>query len=139
MNHLLHVSNGLRSALIGDKQIITQVKAAYQHSLEQKNQGSLLERAFQAVFRSHKRIAIESLYQRGSTSTAYSSLKMVNEYFGKEEAKDLSILIVGAGEIAEDILKYLPKFHFRDAFLSNRTFEKASRLTSRRAIFHLLM
>ena len=129
-NHLLHVSNGLRSAVIGDKQIMTQVKAAYQHSLKQKNQGSLLERAFQAVFRSHKRIATESLYQRGSTSTAYSSLKMVTDYFGKETTENLSMLIVGAGEVAGDILKYLPKFNFRDIYISNRTAEKAIALAN---------
>lgn len=134
VNHLLHVANGLRSAVIGDKQIITQIKEAYQQALQQKNQGSLLERAFQSVFRSHKRVYAESLYKQGSTSTAYSSLKMVEEFFGKEEVKNLSILIIGAGEIAEDVLKYLSKFHFWNAFIANRTSEKASRLAERYGI-----
>ncbi len=131
INHLLYVANGLRSAVIGDKQIITQVKQAYQQSLREKNQGSLLERAFQAVFRSHKRISNESLYQRGSTSTAYSSLKIAESYFGKKETEDCSLLIIGAGEIAEDLLQYLPKFRFRETFIANRTAEKADRLAQR--------
>lgn len=131
VNHLLHVANGLRSAVIGDKQIITQVKEAYQQALAKKNQGSLLERAFQAVFRSHKRIATESLYQRGSTSTAYSSLKMIATYFGKKEIQKRTLLIVGAGEIAEDVLKYARKFNFWEIFIANRTFEKAQKLASR--------
>ncbi|MEM6831369.1 MAG: hypothetical protein AAF551_12715, partial [Bacteroidota bacterium] len=61
VHHLLHVANGLRSAVIGDKQIIHQVKSSYLDALNQGNQGSLLERAFQAVFRSHKRVSSESL------------------------------------------------------------------------------
>ncbi|MEO1254475.1 MAG: glutamyl-tRNA reductase, partial [Bacteroidota bacterium] len=127
-NHLLHVANGLKSATVGDKQIITQVKQAYQEAIKQKNQGSLLERAFQAVFRSHKRITNESLYKQGSTSTAYSSLKMVESYFGKEEIKHKSVLIIGAGEIAQDLLMYLPKCQFWNVFIANRTAEKANKL-----------
>lgn len=128
VNHLLHVANGLRSAVVGDKQIINQVKGAYLQALEQNNQGSLLERAFQAVFRSHKRIQSESHYQRGSTSTAYSALKTIEEDFGKGQVKNLKLLIVGAGEIAEDILTYLPKFQFGETYIANRTHEKAARL-----------
>ncbi|MEL7004588.1 MAG: hypothetical protein AAFN93_17910, partial [Bacteroidota bacterium] len=128
VNHLLRVANGLRSAVVGDKQIIHQVKVAYLDALRQKNQGSLLERAFQAVFRSHKRIHRESLYQQGSTSTAYSSLKLIEDFFGKEDIKNRSLLIVGAGEIAEDLLKYLPKFKFSKKSISNRTASKARKL-----------
>ena len=128
VNHLLHVANGLRSAVIGDKQIIQQVKESYLTALAQKNQGSLLERAFQAVFRSHKRVSKESLYRHGSTSTAYSSLKMIEAHFGKEALPHLKVLIIGAGEIAEDVLKYLPKFRFSQTFISNRTAQKATRL-----------
>ena len=128
VNHLLHVANGLRSAVIGDKQIIQQVKASYLTALAQKNQGSLLERAFQAVFRSHKRVSKESLYRQGSTSTAYSSLKMIEAYFGKENTQHLKVLVVGAGEIAEDVLKYLPNFSFAQTFISNRTAQKATQL-----------
>jgi len=134
VNHLLQVANGLRSAVVGDKQIINQVKESYHETLKNGYQGSLLERAFQAVFRSHKRIATESLYRRGSTSTAYSSLKLIEDYFGKKEMNELKVLIVGAGEIAEDILKYLPKFNFSRTLISNRTAIKADRLSKQYGI-----
>ncbi len=129
--HLLHVANGLRSAVIGDKQIINQVKESYQRALSTGNQGSLLERAFQAVFRSHKRIATESLYQYGSTSTAYSSLKMAASYCKMENIDKPAILMLGAGEVAEDMLKYLSKFSFGEVAIANRTAEKAYRLSKR--------
>lgn len=126
--HLLNVANGLKSAVIGDKQIIQQVKASYQQALAQSQQGSLLERAFQAVFRSHKRVSKESLYRQGSTSTAYSALKMIEAHVGKAMCAHLKVLIVGAGEIAEDLLKYVPKFGFAYVAISNRTDQKAARL-----------
>ena len=131
LNHLLHVANGLRSAVIGDKQIISQVKQAYQDALASHSQGSLLERAYQAVFRSHKRILSESLYQKGSTSTAYSSLKMAQSFFGKEELSNTSLLVIGAGEIAEDILMYASKFQISNVYIANRTEIKAQQLADK--------
>ena len=133
-NHLIHVANGLRSALIGDKQIIFQIKEAYLDALSTGNQGSLLERAFQAVFRSNRRIQTESLYKQGSTSTAYSSLKMIEQYFGKEEISHKKLLVIGAGEIAQDVLDYVSKFGFNKVFISNRTMQKASMLSERHQI-----
>ncbi|MEO1099164.1 MAG: hypothetical protein AAFX57_15645, partial [Bacteroidota bacterium] len=73
----------------------------------------------------------ESLYKQGSTSTAYSSLKMAEDFFGKQELKNLAILVVGAGQISEDVLRYLPKFQFGSVFISNRTFEKAESLAKK--------
>ena len=127
-NHLLHVANGLRSAVIADRQIITQLKEAYLQALRNKDQGSVLERAFQAVFRSHRRVFAESLYSHGSTSTAYSSLKMIQGFFGKEELKEKTLLIIGAGEIAQDVAKYVSKFDFWNVFIANRTESKAIKI-----------
>ncbi|MEL6558775.1 MAG: glutamyl-tRNA reductase [Bacteroidota bacterium] len=133
-NYLIHVANGLRSALIGDKQIISQIKEAYLEALSKGNQGSLLERAFQAVFRSHRRIQTESLYKQGSTSTAYSSLKMVEQYFGKDALQNKRLLVVGAGEIAQDVLDYVSKFGFKEVFVTNRTMQKAADLAEKHQI-----
>ncbi|MEM7549877.1 MAG: glutamyl-tRNA reductase [Bacteroidota bacterium] len=130
-NHLLRVANGLNSAVVGDKQIIHQVKGSYLEALNNGTHGSLLERAFQAVFRSHKRIAVESHYRQGSTSTAYSALKMMEEYFGKDGMQHKKMLIIGAGEIAGDVLRYLPKFLIKDISIANRTLEKALLLAKR--------
>ncbi|MEL6535690.1 MAG: glutamyl-tRNA reductase [Bacteroidota bacterium] len=131
VQHMLEVANGLRSAVLGDKQIIGQLKDAYQQALRLKNQGTLLERAFQAAFRSHKRVHRETQYQQGSTSTAYSALKMAETHFGKPTSGSLAVLVVGAGEIAEDVLRYLPKFAYRQVSLANRTEEKARALAQR--------
>ncbi|MBL6448403.1 hypothetical protein JMN32_18970 [Fulvivirga sp. 29W222] len=134
-NRLLQVSNGLQSAVMGDKQIISQVKEAYQFCLAHNQQGSLLERLFQAVFKSHKRIANESHYRRGSTSTAYRSLKLIEKVLGKSSLSDKRILIVGAGEIARDVVSYLGKFSFGAAYITNRTADKAINLANKYGLF----
>ena len=128
VQHLFQVANGLNSGVKGDKQIINQVKNSYQKALKEGNQGSLLERAFQAVFRSHKRIIKETSFKSGSTSTAYSSLKLIEDHFGKIQTSQLSVLIIGAGEIAQDLIQYLPKFTFNKVAITNRTFGKAQKL-----------
>ena len=128
--HLLQVANGLRSAVVGDQQILNQIKAAYNQSRDFKIQGSILERTLQAVFRSHKRISNESSFRNGSRSTAYRALKIIQDGFGKETTKHKSLLIIGAGEIAQDVLQYLRKFTFKEVYISNRTEQKAMNLAS---------
>lgn len=128
INYLLRVANGLQSAVIGDGQILSQLKEAYQFSLQNKMQGSVTERAFQAVFRSHKRVVTQTSFKRGSKSTAYRALKIVEENFGKTVLVHKKLLIVGAGQIAVEILKYLSKFQFSEVYLSNRTEAKAQNL-----------
>ncbi|BFP40808.1 glutamyl-tRNA reductase [Flavobacteriaceae bacterium GF1] len=134
VHHLLKVSNGLKSAIIGDKQIITQIKGAYQEALKNRDQGSLLERAFQSVFKSHKRISRESLYQNGSTSAAYLSIKMVKQFLAKRPLSQNKLLLIGAGQITQDILKYLGKFGLTNVFIANRTAEKAIKLAEQYAL-----
>ncbi len=134
VNHLMYVANGLRSAVIGDKQIINQVKESYHEALDNRNQGSLLERAFQAVFRSHKRIFKETAYLEGSTSTAYSSLKLAASFFEQPELSKRSVLVIGAGEIIQDVLQYLPKFDFGAVAIANRTTKKAAYLSDKYGI-----
>ncbi|UII26494.1 glutamyl-tRNA reductase [Fulvivirga maritima] len=123
--HMLQVANGLRSAVVGDQQILNQIKSAYKLSLKNKTQGSILERTLQAVFKSHKRISNESAFRNGSRSTAYRALKIIQDSFGKESIQSKKLLLIGAGEIAKEILKYLPKFAFQEIYISNRTEEKA--------------
>ncbi|MBC2839258.1 glutamyl-tRNA reductase [Robiginitalea sp. SC105] len=120
LQHLLAVSAGLESSVIGDAEIHHQVKQAYRRAIRRGRQGSLLERGMQTVFRSHKRIRNETAFRDGTTSTAYKALKMVQDSFGTD-AKNKRILLVGAGDIIRQVLKYSPRFGFRDVSITNRT------------------
>ncbi len=80
VKQLLEVTSGLLSSVLGDAEIVHQIKKSYQFSIENKLQGSLLERAMQTVFKSHKRISNETHFRDGTTSVAYKSLKALRKF-----------------------------------------------------------
>lgn len=131
LKHLLEVSSGLASSIVGDAEIIHQIKKAHQLSIENHLQGSILERAMQTVFKSHKRISNETEFRDGTTSVAYKSLKMVSDTFGKDQRKSKKILFIGAGDIVKQLFKYNSKFDFNNIYISNRTEERAIQLAKR--------
>lgn len=131
VRHLLEVSSGLASSVIGDVEIVHQIKKAYHYSMELNLQGSLLERAMQTVFKSHKRISNETLFRDGTTSMAYKALKAINHTYAKTLAKEKRILFIGAGDIVMQLFKYNSKFNFKNVYVSNRTEEKAMALAKR--------
>ncbi len=125
IKHLLQVSSGLESLVFGDAEIIHQIKKAHQFSMCHKLQGSLLERALQAVFKTHKRISNETDFRDGTTSVAYKSLKVIRQNFDRISVKSKKILFIGAGDIVKQLFKYNSKFNFNNIYVSNRSEEKA--------------
>jgi len=128
VNHLLQVAAGLESSVLGDAEIIHQIKKAHQLAIVHQLQGSLLERALQAVFKCHKRISNETHFRDGTTSLAYKSLKIVKDTYNKAQLKNAKILFVGAGDIVKQLFKYNSKFKFRNIYVTNRTEQKAKDL-----------
>jgi glutamyl-tRNA reductase len=131
VRHLLEVSSGLASSVLGDAEIIHQIKMAYQQSCQDGLQGSLLERCMQAVFKCHKRISNETRFRDGTTSVAYKTLKLIANTFDPAEREDLKILFVGAGDIVKQLLNYNNKFGFNSVYVANRTAQKAEELTQK--------
>ncbi|WP_420321180.1 glutamyl-tRNA reductase [Flagellimonas sp.] len=131
VRYLLEVSSGLVSKVLGDAEIVYQLKKAYQMARAHNLQGSLLERAMQTVFKSHKRIRNETQFRDGTTSVAYKALKMIGDTYGKATAKEKKILFVGAGDIVRQLFKYNVKFDYEHVYISNRTKSKALSLTNR--------
>lgn len=131
IRHLLQVSSGLESLVLGDVEIIHQIKKAYQFSMTHKLQGSLLERALQTVFKSHKRISNETNFRDGTTSVAYKSLKVIRDTYNRSVVKSKKILFIGAGDIVKQLFKYNAKFKFNNLYISNRSEEKAIALANR--------
>lgn len=131
VKHLLEVSSGLASSIVGDAEIIHQIKKAHQLAIANQFQGSILERAMQTVFKSHKRISNETEFRDGTTSVAYKSLKMISDTFGKGHRQSKKILFIGAGDIVKQLFKYNSKFDYNDIYISNRTEGKAIILAKR--------
>ena len=125
VRHLLDVSSGLESSVLGDSEIIHQIKKSYKFSMTHKLQGSLLERAIQSVFKSHKRISNETNFRDGTTSVAYKALKVVQNNFKNTTSSTKKILCIGAGDIVKQLFKYNSKFNFNNIYISNRSEDKA--------------
>ncbi|MGB5647657.1 hypothetical protein [Muriicola sp.] len=128
VQQLAAVSAGLRSKVLGDAEIIGQIKKAYILSRKAGLQGSLLERALQTVFRSHKRVRNETNFRDGTTSSAYRSLKLIETSYGPTSRSSTKILIIGAGDIVKKLFKYNQKFKYQHLYISNRTEKNAALL-----------
>ncbi|WP_445385415.1 glutamyl-tRNA reductase [Robiginitalea sp. IMCC44478] len=128
VRHLLEVSSGLSSQVLGDTEILNQIKKAFQLSMTLGLQGSLLERAMQSVFKCHKRISNETTFRNGTTSMAYKSLKVIRNHFAHGPVR---ILLIGTGDIARQILKYNNSFGYSEIYLSNRTRKNAVTLSDK--------
>ncbi|MGB5236518.1 MAG: glutamyl-tRNA reductase [Flavobacteriaceae bacterium] len=131
VKHILEVSSGLASSVLGDSEIIHQIKMAYHQSCQDQLQGSLLERCMQSVFKCHKRISNETRFRDGTTSVAYKALKLIASTFNTVERKSLKILFIGAGDIVKQLLNYNNKFEFNSVYVANRTAQKAEDLTQK--------
>lgn len=128
LKHLSEVACGLQSSIQGDKEIMGQIKKAYKRSLRKNMQGSLLERVMQQVIRTHKRVYNETSLKKGSTSAAYRSLKRIEKHFGKSNLLNKKILLIGAGQIIQEVLAYAEKCDLGEIHITNRTFKKAEDL-----------
>jgi glutamyl-tRNA reductase len=127
--HLVKVAAGLESTIYGDTQVISQVKEAYRFSLENKLQGSRMEKMMQQVFRIYKKVVNDTFLHQTATSWSYLSLKMVENW--QPEGRIPDLLLIGAGAMVEKILLDLPKFRFGAIGITNRNQEKASRLAEK--------
>ena len=90
---------------------------------------TLIERAYQCVMRCHKEITGTTQFKNQGVSLAYYGLKYVKEYFKEESAYlNKTVLIIGAGNMAEQVIKYLPKFNFKKTIITNRTIDRAQHI-----------
>lgn len=126
--YLLEVVSGLRSLVVGDMQIISQFKTAYSNAQSNNLQGNILERMAQSVFKMHKRIQNETDFRKGSASTSYLALLAARQIFGKSVLENKKVLLIGAGEIIQEVAKYSEKFDFDTITIINRTKSKAEKI-----------
>jgi glutamyl-tRNA reductase len=129
VEHIIEVASGLQSMAMGDKQIFAQCKEAFRFAQSRHVLTGKLERVFQSVSRAHKRINNETGYQQGSTSVSHLAVQAIRRKYAAD--KKLSIAVIGAGEIAYDLVKYLAAQKYADVTIINRTPEKAVTLAGK--------
>lgn len=129
VDHLFEVAIGLNSQILGDVQIIKQVKDSYQRSAEMEAVSSEMHQLMQHIFRAHKRSRNETSLGGGAATTAYAAVKFAAETFS--HLGDKQVLLVGTGKIGKVTCKNLISLGVRNLVLSNRTRERAEFVAER--------
>ena len=130
VRHLFSVASSLDSMVVGEPQILSQVKQAYQLADEQQSVGPLLHAAFQAARKTARRVATETaIQQRRVSIPSVAVADFAQQIF--ERFDDKNTLVIGAGEMAEETLHYLQDQGARDVTVINRSLERAAELAGR--------
>jgi glutamyl-tRNA reductase len=132
VRHLFSVASGLDSMVLGEPQILAQVKQAWALAQESRTSGPLTGGLFQAALRTAKRVATETALSRERTSIP--SVAVADFARGVfERFDDKRILLLGAGKMAAETLRYLREAGARDVTVVNRTPSRAVELAARLA------
>jgi glutamyl-tRNA reductase len=124
--HLFLVASGLDSMVVGEPQILGQVKDAYRLATDCNTTGFFLDKVFHRTFNVAKRIRTETKIGYNPVSISAMAIELAKKIFG--ELKDKKILVIGVGEMCEIALKYFKKEGIGDIYITNRTFRNAQKL-----------
>jgi glutamyl-tRNA reductase len=129
VRHLFTVASGLDSMVLGEPQIVAQVKQAWSIAQESRTTGPLIGEMFQAALRTAKRVATETALGRERLSIpSIAVTDFVSGVF--ERFDDKRVLLIGAGKMARETLRYLREAGARDIAIVNRTAERAHGLAA---------
>lgn len=126
VNHLMRVASGLDSLVLGEPQILGQVKKAFAESQEHRKLNTELERLFQKSFSVAKRVRTETEIGSSAVSVAFAACTLARQIF--ESMSDVNVLLVGAGETIELVARYLREHQVKKMVIANRTRERAQQL-----------
>ena len=121
VRHLLRVAAGLDSMILGETETIGQIKNAYEIARNAGLTGGVLNRLFQRAFQATKEIRTRTGIGRGTVSIKSTAVELI----GKTDLSQQSIMVLGAGEMAECCLRLLVKKGARSILVANRSFDRA--------------
>jgi glutamyl-tRNA reductase len=124
--HLCRVATGLDSMVLGEQQIIGQVKRAYQIAKNKQTTGSILHRVFQSSLAAAKQTRTATGIDAGRVSVGSVAVDFVRQVFSRFD--DKLIVCIGAGEMVKVTLRHLKDLNPRKLLLTNRTQERAQDL-----------
>ncbi|MEB2779801.1 glutamyl-tRNA reductase [Algoriphagus sp. C2-6-M1] len=123
IRHLFRVSMGLEAQVVGDIQISNQVKRAYQASADLNMAGPFLHRLMHTVFFTNKRIVQETAFRDGAASLSYAAIELIESL--TSNTFEPRILLIGVGEIGEDVAKNMVHIPSAKVKITNRTQSKS--------------
>jgi glutamyl-tRNA reductase len=122
VRHVFRVAASLDSMVVGEPQILGQMKQAYRTATEEKTSGVVLNRLLHRTFFIAKRIRTETGIGDSAVSISYAAIELGRKIFGTLEGKQ--VLLIGAGEMAELAVEHLIRQRSGTIFVANRTFER---------------
>ena len=125
-SHLMRVASGLDTLVLGEPQILGQVKKAFADSQRGHALSSELERMFQKTFSVAKRVRTETEIGASAVSVAFAACTLARQIF--ESLSTVNVLLVGAGETIELVARHLREHKVQKLIIANRTRERAERL-----------
>ena len=129
VEQLFKVSSGLESLVLGEEQILGQVKEAFRFAQTSKLTDCIISRLFIKAIEAGKRVRTETHISRGAASVSYAAVELCNEIF--PDLQNRMIMVIGAGQTGTLILQCMLKKNHPDFFIANRTFSKASELAEK--------
>jgi glutamyl-tRNA reductase len=128
VKHLFFVASSLDSMVLGESQIVGQVKEAYSTACSQGATGKVFHQMFQQALNAAKEVHTHSKIARGKVSISSVAVEFAEKIF--QDFSDKTVFIIGAGEMAELVLKSLVEHGVRAVMVSNRSYERAIALAS---------
>lgn len=127
--HLYRVATGLDSLVLGEPQILGQVKTAWQIARGCGAVDSALDRLFQSCFATAKRVRTDTLIGRHPVSVAFAAVRLAQQVFA--ELDQATVLLIGAGDTIELAMRHLVDARAKRLLVANRTLQHAQDLASR--------
>ncbi len=126
VEHLFRVSSSLDSMVIGESQILGQVKDAYTLARSLRSAGQVLNQLFEKAFNVAKRVREETRIAESAVSISSAAVELARKIF--ENLEDHTVMLVGTGEMAELAAKHLISYGVKTVYVASRTYERAANL-----------
>ncbi|MBI5559695.1 MAG: glutamyl-tRNA reductase [Deltaproteobacteria bacterium] len=121
--HLFRVSSGLDSMVMGEPQILGQAKDAYSAAVCNSAAGVIINKLFHKAFSVAKRVRTETRIGASAVSVSFAAVELAKKIFGN--LTGTTVMLIGAGEMAELAARHLLSNGVREVLITNRTYEKA--------------
>jgi len=132
VEHLLAVASGLDSMMLGEPQILGQVKAGYRLACDAGSTGKVLNRLFHCAFAAAKKVHTSTSISAGRLSVAGVAVGLAAQFFG--QIRQAKVVVIGAGQNGELLIKHLIHTGCRNITVVNRSYQRAVKLAAKYGI-----
>lgn len=123
IRHIFEVASSLDSMVVGEPQILGQIKNAYNSAFESRATGPVLNRLMHKAFFTAKRVKTETRIAQSAVSISYAAVELARKIF--EDLDDKTVMLIGAGEMIELAARHLMNNGAKDILVTNRTYSRA--------------